>query len=195
MRSRTYLVFALLLAPLIGVGAQSFDRNILPTVQNAHASTVSILLNGFTTGWNASTVKNPTITVNQGDTVSLTLKSGDLALHQFLVDGDNDGAEATDCPTTDPCSNTFSTATGITYMFTVNLSVGVYTYYCTIHPTSMLGSFVVNPGSVGAPTIPVDKLALVTPYIVFAGLVIALLGTVIYAARSGHRETKVSRKA
>src|SRR5207247_4269093 len=59
MRSRTYLFFALLLALLVVVGTQPFTRNLLPTVQKAHATNVSILLIGFITGWNASTTKKP----------------------------------------------------------------------------------------------------------------------------------------
>ena len=79
MRSRTYLFFALLLALLVVVGTQPFTRYLLPTVQKAHATNVSILLIGFITGWNASTTKNPTITVHQGDVVALGLRSGDGA--------------------------------------------------------------------------------------------------------------------
>ena len=187
MRSRTYLFFALLLALLVVVGTQPFTRNLLPTVQKAHATNVSILLIGFITGWNASTTKNPTITVHQGDVVALGLRSGDGAPHQFLLDSDNDGvADTADCPTMDPCSTTFSTTT-ITYTFTINLAAGTYTYYCTIHPTSMLGAFTVSPVSVGATTIPVNKLALVAPYVVFAGLVVALIGTIVYFAHFSRR--------
>ncbi|MBO0889061.1 cupredoxin domain-containing protein [Candidatus Bathyarchaeota archaeon] len=192
MRSRV-IVFAVFLAFLAGAGVQPLSRNLIPVVQDAHATNVAILLNGFVTGWNSSTTKNPTITVHQGDVVTLTLKSGDGISHQFLLDADNDGGtDLADCPATDPCSNTFSTSTGITYTFPVNLPVGTYTYYCTFHPTSMLGSFVVQPSPVGAPTIPVDKLALLVPYIVFAGLVVALVGTVIYAARSRREPEKIS---
>ncbi|HYY91872.1 MAG TPA: cupredoxin domain-containing protein [Candidatus Dormibacteraeota bacterium] len=189
MRSRV-IVFALLLALLAGVGVQPFSLSMVPAVQEAHATNVAILLNGFVTGWNASTTKNPTITVHQGDVVTLTLKSQDGLLHQFLIDADNDGAEAADCPTVDPCSATFSTSAGITYTFTVGLAAGTYTYYCTVHPTSMLGSFIVQSSPVGAPTIPIDKLALLLPYVVFAGLIVALIGTVIYAARSRREPEK-----
>ena len=195
MRSRV-IVFALFIALLAGVGVQPFSRNLVPAVQDAHAANVAILLNGFVTGWNASTTKNPTINVHQGDVVTLTLKSGDGALHQFLLDGDSDGGSDTaDCPTVDPCSATFSTSAGITYTFTVGLAIGTYTYYCTVHPTSMFGSFVVQSSPVGAPTIPVDKLALLVPYMVFAGLIVALVGTVIYAARSRREPEKISSAA
>ena len=46
------------------------------------SSNVSIRLVGLVNGWNGT---NPTITVNQGDTVSIILTSGDIT-HQFAVD-------------------------------------------------------------------------------------------------------------
>jgi len=186
MRKITVLSFALLIALLAGLGAQS-NRTMLPTIPNAHASNDSVLLVGFTTGWNASTSKNPTITVQEGDQVSLTLKSGDLATHQFLLDGDNDGVgDQADCPATNPCSNTFPTASGIIYRFVVNLAPGTYTYYCTVHPTTMLGSFIVTPSTVGGAVLPVDKLALILPFIAIAGIAIAAASGVLLTSRRRH---------
>lgn len=186
MRKRIYPIFVLLLALVAGMGVQPFNH-LLPSVPNAHAANVSILLNGSTTGWNATTNKNPTITVAQFDQVRLSLKSADLQTHQFLLDGDNDGAaDISDCPGIDPCSAMFSTSAGIIYTFIVNLPPGIYTYYCTFHPTSMFGSFVVT-GSVGAISLSADKLALIAPYLVFAALIVALVFTVVYSTRSGRR--------
>lgn len=192
MRKRIYPVFVLLLALVAGIGIQPLNH-LLPNVPSAHAANVSVLLNGSITGWNATTTKNPTITVAQGDQVRLSLKSTDLQTHQFLLDGDNDGAaDTSDCPTTDPCSALFSTSAGIIYTFIVNLQPGIYTYYCALHPTSMFGSFVVT-GSVGAISLSADKLALITPYIVFAALIVALIFTVVYSTRSGRREKRLPK--
>lgn len=187
MRKQTILTLALLVALFAGLGAQSSNRNILPSIPSAHAANDSILLNGFATGWNASTNKNPTITVTQGDQVSLALKSQDLAQHQFLLDGDNDGvADQADCPATDPCSAVFSTTAGIIYRFVVNLAPGTYTYYCTIHTTTMIGSFVVTPSTVGGAVLPVDRLALVLPFALVALVAIAAASGIIYNTRRRH---------
>src|SRR5215472_6108734 len=127
MRSRNLLVFALLAALAAGAGMQPFNH-AAPSITKAYAAgTDNITLLGSITGWNVSTNKNPTITVAQGDQVNLSLKSADLATHQFLLDGDNDGAADTaDCPGTDPCSALFSTSAGIIYRFIVNLPPGIY---------------------------------------------------------------------
>jgi plastocyanin len=127
---------------LVGSGIYALSPS-LPSIPKAHAANISISLVGITSAWNASTNPNPTITVHQGDTVTLRLSSGDGATHLFLLDADNDGLSTGDCPAVDPCSAPIST-TPVTLTFTANFSPGTYTYYCTVHPTSMLGSFIVK---------------------------------------------------
>lgn len=190
MRSRTLLVIVVLAALLAGVGAQPFSRNLIPTVQNGHAANRGILLIGFTTGWNASTNKNPIITVSQGDVIALTLQSGDGATHQFLLDGDNDGAaDIADCPSVDPCSTPFSTST--TYTFAIDIAPGTYTYFCNIHPTTMLGTFIVKPAfTAGGQGLAPNTIEVLTPYMIFAAFLAALIGTTFYIVRFRHgRET------
>jgi len=131
-----FLVFAMI---LLGLGIL-----ILPTLQlvpSVYASSRTITLIGFIAAWNNTGTPNPTITVTQGDTITIQLSSGDGAPHRFFVDADNNGATP-DCPGADICSNTFPPST--TVSFTVNIAPGTYTYYCSIHPTTMLGQFVVQ---------------------------------------------------
>jgi len=141
------VALALLIAIL---GGGSLFSALLPVVPRVHAATDSVFLKGYFQAWNfTSTNMNPTITVHQGDTVSLTLQSLDGSTHQFLVDVDRDGGSLTDdCPSIDPCSSLFG-GTGLPamthYNFPVNFAAGNYTYYCTVHFTSMLGTFQVLP--------------------------------------------------
>ncbi len=166
-RSRTRLMNRRVLRPLMlfvmmtvaFVVAPLVLSPVLPVIPKAHATTDSIVLTGcaFVTagcpraGWNGTTTSpNPTITVHQGDTVSLSLSSADGLTHQFLVDADRDGVgDLADCPAVDPCSVSFPPSTS--YNFKVNFAPGTYTYFCTVHPMVMVGSFVVLP--VSEPTV------------------------------------------
>src|SRR5437016_1678792 len=116
----------------------------------AHASTVTIhLVAYYASGWNGTTTNpNPTITVQQGDSVTIIWSNGDSGIpHQFLLDIDKDRLETADCsPTSDPCTNGMST-TGGSVTFTAS-KAGSYTYYCTVHPTTMLGTFIVQGFSI-----------------------------------------------
>ena len=118
-----------------------------PPYPIAHASSKTIYLVANNIGgyyyWNSS---NPTITVTQGDTITLDLSSttGTVS-HTFWLDLDGDHInDLSDCSTTmDPCISTpFTTSQTLT--FTVN-NVGTYQYFCTIHYPAMTGSFVVQP--------------------------------------------------
>jgi len=124
--------------------ATSFE--IPPSV--AATSTLTVSLIGFISSWNATTAPNPTITVLQGETLTIQLSSGDGATHQFFVDVDKSGP-APNCSGADICSTLFPPSTVLT--FTVNFAPGTYTYYCSIHPTTMFGGFVVvgSPAPVG----------------------------------------------
>jgi plastocyanin len=125
-----------------------------PDAVSLSSSTVSIHLVGQVNGWNGT---NPTITVNQGDTVSVILTSGDID-HQFAVDRDHDGAMPTgSCPSGDECSKVFNAGTGTTFTFTADLAPGTYAYFCTFHVT-MVGKLVINAAP-NPPTVNISKLS------------------------------------
>jgi len=166
----------LLTALLMGAALlASMNIALIPKVAAVNST---ITLTGFISAWNSTTrMPNPTITVTQGDVITLKLSSGDGAPHQWFVDVDKNGPSP-DCPGADICSSLFSTSTVLT--FTISFAPGTYTYYCSVHPTSMLGSFVVNPSSsVGGTVLPADRLALVAPYF---GLLSVLAGLVLISA-------------
>jgi FtsP/CotA-like multicopper oxidase with cupredoxin domain len=137
MNPRRLMTFVLI--PLtISILATS-AMNVPP--QAAASSTPTIALIGFVNAWNFSSSKpNPTITVTQGDTLTIQLSSGDGAPHRFFLDVDRNGPTA-DCPGADVCSSFFPPSS--TFSFTVNFIPGTYTYYCSVHPGSMFGFFVV----------------------------------------------------
>jgi hypothetical protein len=145
--------FFIVLTATIMIGGSSTSP--LPNVSKAHAASISITLTGCvvpagtctSAGWWEGAIKDPTITVSQGDTVTLRLSSADRNVHQFIVDVDGTGT----CSTTDPCSSMFSTGTTLTFI--ANMASGTYTYACTIHPQMVVaGGFRVNP----APPPPAD---------------------------------------
>lgn len=131
------LVGAILVTPVIAPIAAS-DVSSSPRV--TAASSQSIVLIGFFAAWNNTSTPNPTITVVQGQGITIQLSSGDGVTHRFFVDVDKNGP-IPDCSGADVCSGVFPPSTVLT--FTVSFSPGTYTYYCSVHPTTMLGSFIV----------------------------------------------------
>ncbi len=100
---------------------------------------------GFTPG--SMTKPGPSISVDQGDLVNLTLISQDGLPHQFLVDYSGNGV----FDSGEPLSDQFSSAT--VFQFTANTN-GTFTYLCTIHPT-MTGGFTVVPEFPAAAILPI----------------------------------------
>ena len=112
------------------------------TIRPVQATARGINLLGFVSAWNASTTGNPTLTVVQGDLVTINAKPGDGAPHQWFLDVDNNGVA--DCsPGPDICGAQFSTSNASPLTFTVAFAMSSYTftYYCAVHPGTMHGSF------------------------------------------------------
>lgn len=121
---------------------------IAAEVQSVHAAVQDFHLYGsYTAGWGFSpdsmTSPGPTITVNEGDVVNLTLTNEDTGLyaasHQFLLSYHNSSTPQSD----DVVSPFIPSGQTIVFSFTANVS-GTFTYYCTVHPLMMYGTFVVS---------------------------------------------------
>jgi plastocyanin len=101
--------------------------------------------NGWGLSASAITSPGPKLTVNEGDTVNLTLTSVDDQTHNFFVDynadhiPDQGEPESPDFPS--PASGYVPT---INYKFTTN-RVGTFTYYCYYDEKIMNGTFIVLP--------------------------------------------------
>ncbi len=148
---RIWLILAILtILSIVASPAFPFSTTLLPSTPKAHASTRSITLVGYyATGWN---MNNPSVTVTQGDVVTVILSSGDSMTHSFVVDVDRDmpSFSSTGCPPlpdNDKCSGLFTASSTypVTYQFTVDFTPGMYVYYCSFHPTTMVGNFIVQP--------------------------------------------------
>lgn len=126
-----------------------FFAVVTTQIHEAKATTTRnfTLYGSFANGWGFTdtnmTNPGPTIVVEQGDTVNLTLISNDAVTHRFFVSYTN----ATSPVSGEPQSNDFSGT--INYQFNATTTVGTYTYRCYYHPTAMFGSFqVVSTGSI-----------------------------------------------
>lgn len=134
------LVTVLLLIGIAGLVVPS----VLHFTPRVHAANRTISLIGNYLGWNYSSSSNPTLTVTQGDVITIQLTSVDTT-HQFALDVDKDGTSFMgSCPTSDTCSAAFNPSSATSITITASYSPGTYTYFCTFHP-AMVGSFIVQP--------------------------------------------------
>jgi plastocyanin len=134
---------AIVLFLLVGVTALAL--NPIYSIPKAHAATQNISLSGNrSSGWLGSTA-NPTITVTQGDSVALTTSSADGYPHMFYIDVNGNGV-----PNCNPDKCAMQVPPTSTYPFSADFGTGMFTYYCSFHPTTMKGTFIVQ----AAPTTP-----------------------------------------
>jgi FtsP/CotA-like multicopper oxidase with cupredoxin domain len=107
------------------------------------------LYGSYTQGWGFTasniTSPGPTIVVEQGDIVNLTLINNDVSYytHRFFVSYTSLSSPSSG----DPQSPDITTT--VNYQFTATNTIGTYTYHCYYHPTLMLGYFqVVATGTI-----------------------------------------------
>lgn len=114
-------------------------------IHDARAATTRnfTLYGSYSQGWGftATSISSPgpTIVIEQGDTVNLTLFSHDGFIHRFFVSYTN----ASSPNTGDPQSSDFSDT--VNFQFVATNTTGTYTYHCSHHPDQMWGYFQVVP--------------------------------------------------
>ena len=92
---------------------------------------------GLTSGTEAS--PGPDLTAAPGETVILSLNSDDGSPHDWGVDYNDNGISDAG----EPKSAIFTTS--ISFTFDATTAPGTYRYYCFIHGSPMVGSFIVQP--------------------------------------------------
>lgn len=167
MRART--TGLLLLGLILGIAM----AGLAPTP--VRAATVPFHVYGHTSdGWGTSassqTNPGPTLTVNAGDRVNLTLHSVDGVLHNWFLDLNNDG----NWDQGEPASDDFQGTAVVQFEFLAP-GAGTYTYRCEYHPTAMRGSLVVQ-GTGGGPAPSGDNTLL------YAGIGVVAAVVVVAAA-------------
>ncbi len=120
-------------------------------------------------GWGltAATISSPgpTLVIQQGDTVNLTLISNDGLLHNFFVSYTNASSPSPG----DPVSSDFSSTTS--FQFVATNYPGTYKYYCFYHSARMWGYLQVVQGG----TIPEFQPLIMLSVFVTATAVITLV--------------------
>ncbi len=143
MRSAKHVVLVLVAAALLA-GLVPFAA---PPVR---AANVSIDLYGsLAGGWglanSTESIPGPTLTVSQGDSVTITLHSTDGFQHEFLIDYNGNGV----ADSGEPASSPFSSTTTVSF---VASQAGTFPYLCLIHPSAMKGTFVVQAAAGASPS-------------------------------------------
>jgi len=146
----------------VGVNASVIALSTRPTNRNF------TLYGSFSGGWGFTPASisspGPTIVVEQGDAVNLTLTSNDGVTHNFFVSYTN--ISAPNPP--DPMSNDFATTTN--FRFVATTTIGTYKYFCFYHSVKMWGYFqVIQTG-----TIPEFQLLIILPLLTATTVAVAL---------------------
>ena len=137
------------------------------------------LYGDFSDGWGdvqvTQTNPGPTLTVAQGDTVTVVIHSVDGAVHNWYLDLNGDGARDAGEPFTADASD----LTAVSSPEFNAPAPGTYTYYCQYHQETMRGSFVVT--AAGAP--PGDSGLLLYAGIGIAIVIVAVVGVLAMRGR------------
>lgn len=129
----------------VAVLAVLFVAVVTTQIHDTKAATTRnfTLYGSYTQGWGSTATSisspGPTIAVEQGDTVNLTLISNDGFTHRFFVSYTNNSSPNPG----DPQSPDFSSTAN--YSFSASNTVGTYQYHCYYHAAVMWGYFQVVP--------------------------------------------------
>jgi len=165
MNMNTKRLFApMLIAVLVAVAASQVCSVRAETPRNF------TLYGSYLQGWGftAASISSPgpTLVVEQGDTVNLTLISDDGFNHRFFVSYTN----ASSANSTEPQSSDFTTT--LSYQFVATDAVGTYTYGCYYHfSMGMKGYFQVVPTGTIPEFQPLALLSLLIASTTIAALV------------------------
>jgi FtsP/CotA-like multicopper oxidase with cupredoxin domain len=156
----------LLIAVLVAVAASQIYSVKAATTRDF------TLYGSYSQGWgftaSSITSPGPTIVVEQGDTVNLTLINNDGIYanpHRFFVSYTN----ASSANSTEPQSSDFTTT--LSYQFVATNTVGTYAYGCIYHYSMMKGYFQV----VATGTIPEFQPLIMLSVLVASSAVAALV--------------------
>src|SRR3989449_5337584 len=140
------LVLSISLLVAVYTAALPVPKILIPHSVSAASFT---LYGSFSTGWGFTptsiTQPGPTLTVQPGESVSLTLFSADGRPHQFCVDYESTPdyvCQGSELATQSPMFT--SSTTGTTFPFNAPTTPGTYTYFCTIHRSAMTGQLIVS---------------------------------------------------
>src|SRR5438445_11161846 len=140
------LALSIILLVAVYTSALPVPKIIIPHSASAASFT---LYGSFSMGWGTTSSSisqpGPTLTVQPGESVSLTLFSADGRPHQFCVDYESTQdyvCQGSVLATQAPMFT--SSTTGTTFSFNAPTTPGTYTYFCTIHRSAMTGQVIVS---------------------------------------------------
>ena len=140
------LALSIILLVAVYTSALPVPKIIIPHSASAASFT---LYGSFSMGWGSTsssiTQPGPTLTVQPGESVSLSLFSADGRPHQFCVDYESTPdfvCQGSELATQSPTFSSSTTATPFT--FSASTTPGTYTYFCTFHRSAMTGQFIVS---------------------------------------------------
>ena len=137
----------------------------------ASAANVSFTLYGHAvSGWGSSNASiadpGPSLPVDQGDNVTITVVLNDTQPHTWFIDYDNDSVADTGEPIS-PTANVGNPVRSFTF---VADRAGTFTYRCSFHPGTMRGTIVVQATG-GTP--PADNTLLIAGGVIVVVVIIA----------------------
>jgi len=131
--------------PFLLITAGMLGMTLLPALPRASPASFTLFGRILSpAGWGAMTTTvtspGPDLTVLQGETVTISLTSGDGIFHNWGVDYNGNGVSEPG----EPLSSNFG-STAIPFTFTATTTPGTYMYWCFIHKGPMFGKFIVSP--------------------------------------------------